>query len=133
MEFRAGTFMQRIEDLAFISVGRGCGFAALGIATFMFGMSGDFVLALQTGGILGLVVCFILLMRAARAPQNPYKRTEVWMMLAAADRPPEALAQSLVGSALKRSYQRFALQFALGSSILLGGSVIVRMIQAMAS
>lgn len=123
--------MHKIDELAFVSVGRGCGFTVLGIATFMFAMSYDMSLALQTGGIMGLVVCLILLMRAARAPQNPYKRTELWLMLPVTERPPETLAQMLVGSALKRTYMQFAFHFAFGSALLLVGSVLLRVLRSL--
>lgn len=122
--------MEKIEEMAFISVGRGCGFTALAIATFMFGLSGNIVVAFQSGGMLCLMVCLILVLRGVRAPQNPYKRTEVWMMLAPTDRPPEAFAQTVVGSALRRSYLRFALHFAFASAFLLAGSLFFKMIQA---
>lgn len=122
--------MQRLHDAAFVSVGRGCGFAALAIGTFMFGLSSDMAQSTQAGGILGLLVCFFLIFRAARAHVLPYRRTEVWMMLEPDDRPPEALAQRLVASALQSSYLRFALQYALGSAALLFASILLRILRA---
>jgi hypothetical protein len=49
--------LQKIERLAYISVARGCGFAALAIVTFMVGLSGDMVSSLEAGGSLALLVC----------------------------------------------------------------------------
>jgi hypothetical protein len=48
--------IQTIEELAEISIARGCGFAALAIATLTVGLSWDMVLAAKTGGLLALLV-----------------------------------------------------------------------------
>ena len=84
--------MQRIEDLATMSVGRGCGFAALGIATFVLGLAHEPGLAFRTGGLLFLLVCFTLLLRAWHARQRPYRSTELWLMLDPTERPQAAVA-----------------------------------------
>jgi hypothetical protein len=123
--------MEKIEQLANVSVGRGCGFAALAIGTFMFALSYDMSAALQAGGILGLISCLVLIMRGVHAPQNPYKRTEVWTMLAVTDRPPEPVAQAVVGRALRKSYMLFAAHFAYASALMLVGSVLYKVIRQM--
>ena len=101
--------LQRIERLAHISVARGCGFAGLAILTFMIGLSGNMVVALQTGGILCLVVCGLLLLKAWLAGQRSYKSTEVWLMLAPQERPGSEIAQHVIGTALCDTCLRFAL------------------------
>lgn len=108
-----------------MSVARGCGFAALGIFTFMIGLMGDPRLAFQTGGILTLVTCLVLLGRALRAPHRPYKRTEVWLMLDPDDRPRGDTAQQLIGVALRDVYLRFAFHAACLSAALLIAAVFV--------
>ena len=69
--------MHRPEEAAWVSVARGCGFAALAIVTFMFGMAGNIPGAFKAGGILTLITSLILLFRGWQAPSKPYKRTEV--------------------------------------------------------
>lgn len=101
--------LQRIERLARISVARGCGFAGLAILTFMIGLSGNMVVALQTGGILCLLVCGLLLLKAWLAGQRSYKSTEVWLMLAPQERPGSEIAQHVIGTALCDTCLRFAL------------------------
>lgn len=101
--------LQRIERLAHISVARGCGFAGLAIATFMIGLSGNMVVALQTGGMLCLLVCCMLLLKAWLARQRSYKSTEVWLMLSPHERPGSEIAQHVIGTALCDTCLRFAL------------------------
>ena len=71
--------MEAIENAAYISVGRACGFAALAIFCLMFGLSFDPPLAARTGGLLCLGLTVILGLYALRARSRPYKRTELWL------------------------------------------------------
>jgi hypothetical protein len=104
--------MQKIEQLAHASVGRGCGFAMLAIATFMVGLSGEFVLALRAGGIGCLLLSFVLIAMSWRATSTPYKRTELWLMLEPGERPQPALAQSIISNARREAFLEFALRSA---------------------
>jgi hypothetical protein len=104
--------MHKVEELALISVGRGVGFAALGIGTLMLGLSSDLLSCLKAGGILSLVTSLTLLMKAYRAPVKDYKRTEVWIMMEPIDRPSATIAQNIIGDVLKRTYLTFALHAA---------------------
>jgi hypothetical protein len=63
--------LARVEYLAELSVARGCGFAALAILTLMVGLSWDAALACRLGGVLVLLVCALLLLKAWRAPYRP--------------------------------------------------------------
>ena len=119
---------QRIQQLAELSVGRACGFAALGIITFMVGMSGKAQLALISGGILVLITCLSLTILAYWAPNRPYKRTEVWMMLEEWERPQPPLAQRLIGSILRDVYYRFALRAAWCSAGLLIAALLIGLV-----
>jgi hypothetical protein len=105
--------MEKIDNLAMLSVGRGVGFAALGIATFMIGLSADLAMSLKSGGILALITSLTLFMKGLRAPRHNYKHTELWVMLNPDDRPNAAVAQGMIGEALKRTYLSFALHAAL--------------------
>lgn len=104
--------MERIEGLATVSVGRGCGFAALGIGTFVLGLLHEPVLAFRAGGLLFLLVCFTLLLRAWHAQRRPYRSTELWVMLEPMERPQAAFAQQVISTALREAYLRFALHAA---------------------
>jgi hypothetical protein len=116
--------LQRIEQMAHISVARACGFAALAIVTFMIGLSGDMVSSLKAGGILSLVTTVILLFKAWYAARRPYKHTEVWLMLAPHDRPNSANAQQIIGTVLRETFLYFALHAALAAALLLGGAIV---------
>ena len=120
--------LQRIERLAHISVARGCGFAALAILTLMLGLSGNMVAALQTGGILALVVCGMLLLKAWLAGLRSYKSTEVWLMLNPQDRPHSEIAQAVIGTALRDTCLRFALHAARVAAGLLLTAVLYALI-----
>jgi hypothetical protein len=98
--------LETIEEQAEICVARACGFAALGIATLMVGLSWDMVLASKIGGLLILAACMILLLKAHRAPHRPVRRTELWMTLEPDVRPNAAIAQRVVGAVLRECYLR---------------------------
>lgn len=121
--------MHRVQQLAWLSVARGCGFAALAIFTFMIGLSGDMPAAFKAGGILTLIASLVLLVKGWQAPARPYKRTEVWVMLQPDERPHAALAQTLIGETLRRTYMMFALH----SAMLAGGFFVVSLLFAMVS
>lgn len=103
------------DRLAEMATARACGFAGLGIVAVMVGLSFDPLLALKSGAILLSMLTAVLHFLALRAPTVPYKRTEVWLMIEASDRPPEAVAQRLIGGAVQAAYRRFALYAASGA------------------
>jgi len=111
--------IERIEHLAHVIVARGCGFAALGILTFFIGMSGDLATALKCAGYLSMLACTVLLLKAGLARSQPYRRTELWIMLKPAERPPDAVAQQLIGNTLREVYLHFARQAAILSAMFL--------------
>jgi hypothetical protein len=118
--------IQTIEELGEVSVARGCGLAALAIATFMVGLSWDMVLAAKVGGLLALFVCIVLLGKAQRALSRPVEKTELWLMLNRSERPSAACAQRIVGSVLRTCYLRFALHAACLSASLLALSLCLQ-------
>ena len=121
--------MRRLQEVAWVSIARACGFAALAIGTFMFGLSGDALMSFRAGGILTLITSLILLVRGLQAPTRPYKRTEVWLMLEPKDRPQAALAQTVIGETLKHTY----LTFALHSALIAGGMLLLSLLLALVS
>lgn len=121
--------IDRIEHLAHISVARGCGFAALGILTFFIGMSPDLVAAFKSAGYLTLLACAVLLLKAGFARRQPYRRTELWVMLKPDERPDASVAQRLISRVLREAYLRFARQAAILSAMFLVCGVVGGMMQ----
>lgn len=117
--------MDRIEHLAEISVARGCAFAALAIFTLTVGLLGMPAMALKTAGGAALLTAVILWLKARLAQTRPYKRTELWLMLKPAERPGPAVAQTVIGRALRECYLKFALRFSTGASVLLALGLVV--------
>ena len=121
--------LDRIEYLAHLSVSRGCGFAALAILTFFVGLSGDMPLALKSAGVLSLLTCTVLLVKARMAPRHPYKQTEVWIMLKPDERPVPAIAQQIIGTVLRETYLYFALHAALAAALTLAVAVLLSLLR----
>lgn len=109
-----------IRRYAQLSIARGCGFGALAIATVMVGSASDLSLFFRSGGFSTLLMCFILLIMAARADHVPVKRTEVWIMLPKENRPPLEVAAPLIARARKDYLLRFAYVAAIVASVELG-------------
>lgn len=116
--------LDRIEYLARISVSRACGFAGLGIVTFFIGMSGDIPAAFKSAGLLTLLACLVLLLKAHQAPRRPYKSTELWLMLSPEERPESAIAQQIIGAVLRKTFLHFALHAAAVAAVLLTIAVL---------
>lgn len=120
--------LQRIERVAQVSVARACGFGALAILTFMVGLSGDLAVSLKAGGILSLVMCFVLLLKAWYATARNYKQTEIWLMLAPQERPHSAIAQQVISTVLRETFLYFAMHAAFASILFLGGAMVYGLI-----
>ena len=100
--------MEKIYEVAFLSVGRAVGFAGFGIFTLMIGLSFDALLALKAGGILLLILLAVLLLKARRPVLKNFRETEAWLLLDKADRPDERYAARLLSHALQDAYVWFA-------------------------
>lgn len=120
--------MDAIRTAAFISVGRACGFAGLGILCLMLGLSFEPVMATQAGGVTGLGLAAILTVFGLHARQRSYLHTETWLILAKADRPPSDIAQQVIGEALRDTYLWFTARALAGSILLLAASLTVKLI-----
>lgn len=119
---------QQIEDLAHLSVGRGCGFAAIAILTFVVGLSDNMELALRCGGLFCMVLCLVLVLKAWNAPRRPYKQTELWLMIPKGDRPPAGgVAQDMISRCLRDASIYFAMHAAWMAAAMLALSVLVGM------
>lgn len=114
----------RLRLLAEISTARGCGFAGLATLCLMIGLSANLASTLKAGGYSALLVMSVLLLMAQRAPSKPFRRTEVWLMLDDADRPPEPLAQRLLSAVRRAVFLRFAAYHAIAAALLLTGGFV---------
>ncbi|MFM9938045.1 MAG: hypothetical protein ACKVP7_00950 [Hyphomicrobiaceae bacterium] len=121
--------LERIERVAHLSVARACGFAAVAIGTMIVGFSGDMQLALKAGGFLTLLVCLVLLLKAQLVRTQPYKRTEVWLMLRPEERPQAAIAQQIIATVLRETYLQFALHAGLCAAGCLTGSLLLALLR----
>lgn len=115
---------RRLRILAEISTARGCGFAGLAILCLMVGLSGNIAATLKAGGYCALLVMTVLLLMAQRAAQKPYKRTEIWLMLNEAERPPEPLAQRLLAGIRRATFLRFAAYHAAAAAVMLTAGMV---------
>lgn len=120
-----------LERLAYLSVGRGVGFACIVVVMFFLAMVEDLANALRAAGFLGLLIAMVLLLKARLAPGRPYKRTELWLMLNPCDRPEPAIAQRLISTALREAYCYFALQAAIFSALALGAATLHALLRAL--
>ncbi len=110
--------MEEMRKLAFETVARACGFGMLAIVCIMVGMSFDPRAVFQAGGILTLMMVFILILKARYALTQNYKHTEMWLYLDKNFRPPEAYAQWAASTVLRDAYFTFAMYTALISIIM---------------
>ena len=110
--------MEEMRKHAFASVARGCGFGMLAIICVMVGMSFDPRAVFQAGGILTLMMTFILILKARYALTQNYKKTEMWLYLEKNFRPPEAYAQWAASTVLRDAYFTFAMYTALISIVM---------------
>lgn len=101
--------VETVRGMAFFSIGRACLFGMLAIATVMLGLLGWPLTAARAGAILVTLGAAVLVYRAIRAPAQPYRRTEVWVLLRRdSAHVPEERAQSLISAVLSETYWRFA-------------------------
>ncbi len=105
--------MEEMRKAAYASVARACGFGMLAIICVMVGMSYDPRSVFQAGGILTLLMTFILILKARQALTQNYKKTEMWLYLDKEFRPPEAYAQWAASTVLRDAYFTFAQYTAL--------------------
>jgi hypothetical protein len=112
--------VQEIETLAILSVRRACGFAALAVATLMFGLIGTPVTAFGSGAVCCLLAALILYWKGEQVLHIDHRRTELWMMLAKSHRPPQQVAEVVVPRTLRRVYRdhcRWAVTAAAGLAL----------------
>lgn len=105
----------RLNELALLSVSRACAFACLAIFCFMIGMAGYPLVALKSGAVLMMFSSAVLVIKAQRSPVKPYRRTELWVLLAPEERPSTRFAQQIISATLREMFLKFAGYFAFGA------------------
>ena len=85
-------------------------------------------LAARIGGVLCVALALVLAGYAWRAPTRPYKRTELWLILAKDKRPPAAYAQRVIGAVLRDTYIWFSRQSAVIAIVLLAVSGLLQVL-----
>ena len=117
--------MDEMRKVAFACVARACGFGMLAIICVMVGMSFDPRAVFQAGGILTLMMTFILILKARYALTQNYKKTEMWLYLPENFRPPERYAQWAASTVMRDAYFTFAQYTALISIVMWTLALIV--------
>jgi hypothetical protein len=120
--------LELYRRLAAISVARACGFAALGTLCVMVGLASEVANSLKAGGYCALLTTIVLLIKARQAPTRPIKRSELWVMLDKPERPPEHVAQAMLGGVLQSAFLRFASIHALAACIMLSLALVANII-----
>lgn len=110
--------MEHMRQVAYVTVLRACGFAALAIFCVMIGFSFQPRLAFQTGAFFTLLMSAVLIFKAHEAQRKDYRKTEMWLYLAEEMRPPKAYAQWASATVLRTTYLMFAKWTALVSILL---------------
>lgn len=100
--------MNRIEQLAELTITRALGFVALAIGTLMIGLSYEAALCFQAGAVLATLTAVVLAFRAWEAPTRNIRHTELYILLDGDFGMPLERAQAYAGSVLRRAYARFA-------------------------
>lgn len=117
--------MEKLQTVAFVSVGRAVAFGSLGVFTIMIALSFEPVLALKSGGLLLLLQLAVLLLKAQLLPYTNYRKTEAWLLLKKDDRPDERYAGFVMKNALRDAYLWFARGTAGFAAVLLAGAILV--------
>jgi hypothetical protein len=118
----------RLNDMAYLSVSRACGFACLAIFCFMIGMAGYPLVALKSGAVFMMLSAGVLAVKAQRSPIKPYKHTELWVLLSPEERPDPRFAQQLIGLTLRDVFLRFSGYFALAGLVCFAVAMAVQLL-----
>lgn len=100
--------MEEMRRIAYETVLRACGFAALAIFCVMIGLSFLPRSSFQAGGFLSILMTLVLVLKAHEARTKDYRRTEMWLYLPKENRPPQAVAQRTVSTLMREIYLSFA-------------------------
>ena len=105
--------LERLREVAFLTIGRAVGFGGLAVLCVMAGTAFDPLLAVQAGGCGVLIILAVLLVKARLALTADYRKTEMWLYLKRDERPAEAYAHWAASTVLRDTYLQFARWMAL--------------------
>lgn len=100
--------MERIEEMAELSIRRGLSFVLLAVSTLMVGLSATPDLSFQSGGCLLGLCSAAMAYRALSAGNFPYQRTEIWLLMKDASALPPDRLQRAIAEIRRRLYARYA-------------------------
>ena len=100
--------VEEMRRIAYETILRACGFAALAIFCVMIGMSFLPRSAFQAGGFLSMLTTLVLVLKAYEARTKDHRRTEMWLYLPKESRPPQAFAQKMISDIMRETYLQFA-------------------------
>jgi hypothetical protein len=118
--------MDKLDEAAEFSVARGSGFAGLAIFVLMIAMIYEPRQSFEIGGVCCLIACLTLVLMATSAEKTPYKRTEVWLLLDASDRPTAEVAQRLITGARRMAFLKFAHMWGSLAAAMLTVAIVMR-------
>jgi O-antigen/teichoic acid export membrane protein len=111
--------MNAIENAAFLTVAKACGFAWLAVFCAVFGWMYEPHMAALVGAVMSLLLALVLRFSAWRSLRKRYDRTEMWHYIPKEDRPPAEIAQRVISQVLHDTFQRFARQAAIVGAAML--------------
>lgn len=100
--------LERLREVAFLTIGRAVGFGGLAVFCVMAGTAFDPLLAVQAGGFGVLIILAVLLIKARFALTADHRKTEMWLYLKKEERPAEAYARWAASTVLRDTYLQFA-------------------------
>ncbi len=100
--------VERIREMAHLSIGRACMFGVIAITTVVVGLIAWPVLAMRAGAILSFMTATILLLKSLQAERRNYRRSETWLLLERRHDLPEDQAQQIISGVLAETFRRFA-------------------------
>jgi hypothetical protein len=119
--------MDRIRDLAVLSVRRACGFAVIAICTVMSGLIYDPLLAVRVGAFMTTGTLLVLLYKAHEAPRRNHRDTELWLLLGRDAGLPEGVAGRVINGVLRDVYLEHAGYAASIAAVLWVASLVGRL------
>jgi hypothetical protein len=100
--------VDRIRNLAVLSIRRACGFAVIAICTAMSGLLYEPLLAIRVGAFLTTGGLLVLLYKAYEAPRRDHRKTELWLLLGRDAGMPDASAGRVINNVLREVYMEHA-------------------------
>jgi len=121
--------MDRIRELARLSVLRASAFSMLAISLGMMGMMHDPPFSLRVGAAGMLILAAVLtLVGVSYHRRRRIQDTEVWIMMRPEERPPKAVARVAITRAMRAELLEKALWSAKGALGLLGLSLLLMLL-----